>query len=84
MQRWMLLGVLCAAELFVLARIPWALMSGEVPLNPLGWIGYGELKEASVERDSAPAAFWLIVALMATAAVFFGCVIYIATVRGLD
>ena len=82
MQFWVFLGVLVAAELFVLARIPWALLSGAVPLNPLGWIGYGELMEASVERESAPAAYWLIVALLGTAAVIFGCFIYVAVTRG--
>ncbi|HZK89729.1 MAG TPA: hypothetical protein VFC56_06235 [Stellaceae bacterium] len=83
MQSWVLLGVLMVAELVMLVRIPSALLSGAVPLNPLGWIGYGELMEASVERENAPGAFWLIVALMATAAVFFGCVIYLAIARGL-
>ena len=82
MQIWVLLGVLVVAELFVLARIPTALLRGEVPLNPLGWFGYSELMEVSVDRSSAPAAYWLIVMLMAALAVMFGCVIYVALTRG--
>ena len=82
MQLWILVGVLGLAELLVLARIPAALISGAVPLNPLSWIGYGELGEASVERTSAPGIYWLILAVMTTAAVLFGCFIYVILFRG--
>jgi hypothetical protein len=84
MQVWVLLGVLVVAELVVLARLPSALLRGAVPLNPLGWFGYGELMQESIARDEAPAAYWLIVALMATAAVLFGCFIYVAITHGLS
>jgi hypothetical protein len=82
MQVWVLLGVLVLGELFVLVRLPSAVVNGRVPLNPLGWFGYGELSEESVDRDSAPGAYWLIVALLATTAVLLGCFIYVVIVRG--
>jgi len=81
MQMWVLLGVLIFAELFVFSKIPLALLRGSVPLNPLGWFGYSELMEVSVERRSSPAAYWLIVVLMTTLAAVFGVFIY-AVVRG--
>ncbi|MBV8779654.1 MAG: hypothetical protein JO032_13495 [Alphaproteobacteria bacterium] len=83
MQFWVLLGVLIAAELLVLMRIPPALISGEVPLNPLGWFGYGELMQERVARAAAPGAYWLIVGLLAAVAALIGGFIYIAAVRGL-
>jgi hypothetical protein len=79
---WILLGALILAEVFVFAKIPGALLSGAVPLNPLGWFGYSELMEVSVERSSAPMVYWLIVVLMAVLAVVFGCFIYVVA-RGL-
>ena len=78
MQAWMiLLGILIVAELLVLPRIPAALMSGAVPLNPLGWFGYSELAEVSVERRDYPVAYWLIVSLLVLLAVLFGLFIYV-------
>jgi len=76
MQYWMLLGILGCAELFVFSRIPAALLSGSVALNPLGWFGYNELGEVSVDRTSAPAAYLLIVAVLMAAALIFGLLIY--------
>jgi hypothetical protein len=81
MQAWILLGILILAELFVLPRIPAALLSGAVPLNPLGWFGYGELAEVSVDRRVYPVAYWLIVSLLIVLAVFFAFFIYIAAIR---
>jgi hypothetical protein len=77
MQLWILLAILILAELFVLPRIPAALMSGAVPLNPLGWFGYSELAEVSVERRVYPVAYWLIVSLLVLLAVFIGFFIYV-------
>jgi Na+/melibiose symporter-like transporter len=77
MQMWILLGVLIVAELFVFAKIPAALLRGAVPLNPLGWFGYSELMEVSVERDTAPAAYWVIVLLLTVLAAVFGVFIYV-------
>jgi hypothetical protein len=83
MQVWILLGILILAELFVLPRIPAALMSGAVPLNPLGWFGYSELAEVSVERRVYPIAYWLIVSLLVLLAVFIGFFIYVVAYRPL-
>ena len=58
---WLLVGILILGELAVLSRIPAALLRGSVPLNPLGWFGYSELAEVSVERRVYPVAYWLIV-----------------------
>jgi len=76
MQVWILLGVLVCAELFVFAKIPAALLRGAVPLNPLGWFGYGEFLEVSVERASAPAAYWVILSVLTMAALLVGFFIY--------
>ena len=35
MQAWILLGILVLAELFVFLKLPAALLTGSVPLNPL-------------------------------------------------
>lgn len=77
MQLWILLGVLILAEIFVFARLPLALYRGAVPLNPLGWFGYGELAEVYADRKSSPAAYWLIVLILVLMAVIFGCFIYL-------
>jgi hypothetical protein len=84
MQAWILLGVLVLGELFVLPKIPAALIGGSVPLNPLGWFGYGELAEVSVERRSSPLAYWLVVALLTTLAALFGCFIYAVLFRSVS
>jgi hypothetical protein len=73
---WILLGMLVLAELFVFAKIPGALLRGAVPLNPLGWFGYSEYLQVSVDRESAPLAYWLIVSLLAGMALIFGLFIY--------
>jgi hypothetical protein len=76
MQVWILLAILIFAEVFVFARIPAALISGAVPLNPLGWFGYSELMEVSVDRQTSPAAYWLVVFVMTLLAVILGFFIY--------
>ena len=76
MQAWILLSILIVAELFVFAKIPAALLRGSVPLNPLGWFGYSELMEVSVERRTSPGAYWLVVLILAALAVILGAFIY--------
>ena len=77
MQFWILLAILIIAELFVFAKIPAALVRGAVPLNPFGWFGYAELMEVSVERRTAPAAYWMVLFVLTVLAVIFGCFIYV-------
>jgi hypothetical protein len=77
MQLWILLGFLILAEVFVFARLPLALFRGAVPLNPLGWFGYGELAEVYVDRQNSPTAYWLIVTILVLMAVLFGAFIYL-------
>jgi hypothetical protein len=77
MQLWILLGILILAEIFVFARLPLALFRGAVPLNPLGWFGYGELAEVYVDRENSPTAYWLIVLILVLMAVILGCFIYL-------
>jgi hypothetical protein len=80
-QASILLGVLILAELFVLPRIPAALIGGAVPLNPLGWFGYVELAEVSVERRTYPVAYWLIVLVLTIMAAIFGLFIYVVAFK---
>ena len=77
MQMWILLGVLVIAEVFVLSRIPPALLQGTVPLNPLGWFGYSELMQVNATRDETPAAYWVILFLVAALALVVGTFIYV-------
>ncbi|HTZ36455.1 MAG TPA: hypothetical protein VMB84_10555 [Stellaceae bacterium] len=77
MAMWLLVGILILGELAVLSRIPAALLRGSVPLNPLGWFGYQEFLEVSVERRSAPAAYWVILGLVAALALVVGTFIYV-------
>jgi hypothetical protein len=84
MQSWVLLGILVIAEVMVLPRIPAALIGGAVPLNPLGWFGYGELAEVVVERRSYPAAYWLIVLTLAGFAGILGLFIYAVVFRAVS
>ena len=84
MQWWILLGILIIAELVVFSRIPLALLRGAVPLNPLGWFGYAELAEVSVDRRSAPAAYWMIVMVLAAMAAILGAFIYAVLYRSVD
>ncbi|HWB52290.1 MAG TPA: hypothetical protein VG651_24500 [Stellaceae bacterium] len=81
---WILLAVLVLGELYVFPRIPAALISGEVPLNPLGWFGYSELAEVSIERRSFPVAYWLIVLSLTALAVFFALFIYAVAFRSVS
>jgi hypothetical protein len=76
MQTWILLAILVIAELFVLPKIPVALIDGAVPLNPLGWFGYGELAAVKVERRDDPLVYWLIVFLLVALAALVGLFIY--------
>jgi len=81
---WVLLAVLIIAELLVAPRIPAALISGTVPLNPLGWFGYGELQQVSVDRRTYPTAYWLIVLTLTAAAAIFGLFIYAVVFRSVS
>jgi hypothetical protein len=81
MQTWILLAILILAELFVFPRIPAALISGAVPLNPLGWFGYSELAEVTVDRRTYPVAYWLIVSLLTFMTAIFGLFIYVVAFR---
>jgi hypothetical protein len=81
MQTWILLAILILAELFVFPRIPAALISGAVPLNPLGWFGYSELAEVTVDRRTYPVAYWLIVFLLTFMTAIFGLFIYVVAFR---
>ena len=76
MQAWILLGILVLAELFVFLKLPAALLTGAVPLNPLGWFGYSELQEVVVDRRTYPAAYWVIVLSLTALGAIFGLFIY--------
>jgi uncharacterized membrane protein len=76
MQFWFLFGVLVLGELFFVGRIPAALMSGSIPLHPLGWFGYPEYSEVRVNRTLDPAAYWLIVSVLGAAVVVIGVLIW--------
>jgi hypothetical protein len=80
-QAWILLAILILGELYVFPRIPMALIRGEVALNPLGWFGYGELAEVSIDRRGYPLAYWLIVLSLTTLAVLFALFIYAVAFR---
>lgn len=81
MQAWILLGILILGEALVFPRLSAALLSGRVPLNPLGWFGYGELAEISIERRGYPLAYWLIILALAALAVFLALFIYAVMFR---
>ena len=81
MQSWILLAILVLAELIVFPRIPAALLDGAVPLNPLGWFGYGELSGISIERRACPGAYWLIVLTLTAFAAILGMFIYAVLFR---
>jgi hypothetical protein len=84
-QNWIiLLAILILAELFVFAKLPAALFSGEVPLNPLGWFGYGELQQVTVDRRVYPVAYWLNVLLLTLMGVIFGFFIYVVAFRSIS
>ncbi|HML09719.1 MAG TPA: hypothetical protein VK432_02590 [Stellaceae bacterium] len=84
MQTWILLAILIIAELIVFPRIPAALIGGSVPLNPLGWFGYGELSEVWIERRTYPAAYWLIVLTLTAFAAIIGLFIYAVVFRSVS
>lgn len=84
MQSWILLAILVVAELAVFPRIPAALIGGTVALNPLGWFGYSELQEVSVDRRTCPAAYWLIVLTLTAFAMILGVFIYAVVFRGVS
>jgi hypothetical protein len=83
-QFWVLLSIVVLAELIVLPKLSAALISGEVPLNPLGWIGYQELAEVSVDRRRAPQAYWLIVLTLTAFALFLAVLIYAVLFRAVS
>jgi hypothetical protein len=68
--------LICLSRAVAQGAIPGGVDDGAVPLNPLGWFGYGELAEVSVERRSYPFAYWLIVLLLTALAALFGLFIY--------
>jgi hypothetical protein len=74
---WFIVGVLGLVELFVLARIRVALLDGVVPLNPVGWLGYAEYLDVTVERRTSPSTYWFIVLLVIALALVFGGLIYL-------
>ncbi|HXC26609.1 MAG TPA: hypothetical protein VNV38_01545 [Stellaceae bacterium] len=84
MQSWILLAILVIAELVVFPRIPAALIDGAVPLNPLGWFGYGELQQVFVDRRTFPAAYWLIVLTLMAFAAILGLFIYAVVFRSVS
>jgi hypothetical protein len=84
MQTWILLGILVIAEVVVFPRIPAALLSGEVSLNPLGWFGYGELQEISIDRRVYPVAYWMNIALLTVLAALVGLFIYAVLFRAVS
>jgi hypothetical protein len=75
-QFWIVLGLLVLAEVFLFSRIPFALVRGSVPLNPLGWFGYSEYLAVRVDRESAPAAYWAILSVLTLAALISGLFIF--------
>lgn len=81
MEAWVLLAILILGELYVFPRIPAALVSGEVALNPLGWFGYSELAEVSIDRRGYPLAYWLIVLSLTALVVLFALFIYVVVFR---
>ena len=81
MQTGILLAILIIAELFIFPKVPAALIRGEVALNPLGWFGYGELQEVTVDRSVYPVAYWLIVSLLTLMTALFGLFIYVVAFR---
>lgn len=84
MQGWVLLAILIIGELLVFPRIPAALASGEVPLNPLGWFGYSEFGEVSISRRNYPLAYWVILIALTALAALFGLFIYVVVSRSVS
>jgi hypothetical protein len=84
MQSWILLAILVLAELIVVPRIPAALLGGAVPLNPLGWFGYTELQEVSIDRRAYPLAYWLIVLTLTAFAAILAVFIYVVAFRSVS
>jgi hypothetical protein len=78
---WLVVGLLGLAELLVLARIRVALFDGAVPLNPVGWLGYSEYLDVTVERRQSPGTYWFILLLEIALAALFGLFIYLVAMR---
>jgi hypothetical protein len=83
-QSWILLAILIIAEIVVIPRIPAALIGGAVPLNPLGWFGYGELQQVLVDRRTYPVAYWLIVLTLTAFAAILAVFIYAVVFRSVS
>ena len=83
MKIYLLVGVLILVEFAVLQHIRAALARGAVSINPVGWIGYGEFADLTVDRASFPGAYWFVVLLVSALALVFGVFIYlVATAVG--
>jgi hypothetical protein len=78
---WLIVGLLGLVEVLVLARIRVALLDGAVPLNPVGWLGYAEYLDVTVERRTSPSTYWFIVLLAIALALVFGVFIYLVAIR---
>jgi len=74
---WFIVGLMGLIEIFVLARIRVALLDGIVPLNPVGWLGYAEYLDVTVERRRSPGTYWFIVLLVIALALVLGGLIYL-------
>ncbi|HXP06341.1 MAG TPA: hypothetical protein VN808_19670, partial [Stellaceae bacterium] len=72
MTMWFIVGLMGLIEIFVLARIRVALLDGIVPLNPVGWLGYAEYLDVTVERRRSPGTYWFIVLLVIALALVLG------------
>ena len=81
MQAYILLAILILGEVLVFPRLSAALLSGAVPLNPLGWFGYGELAEVTIDRRRFPLAYWLIVFSLMVFVLSFALFIYAVVFR---
>ena len=83
MKIYLLVGVLILVEFAVLQHIRAALERGSISINPVGWIGYSEFSELTVERARFPTAYWFVVLLVLALALVFAVFIYlIATAVG--
>jgi hypothetical protein len=56
------------------------LFEGAVSLNPVGWLGYAEYLDVTVERRRSPATYWFIVLLAIALALVFGFFIYLVAI----
>lgn len=79
---WLLVTLLTFVELLIVLLIRRALVLGSVPINPASWFGYGEFAGVTVDRETFPSAYWLVLLLMTAFAAFFGVYTYLLAVRG--